>query len=439
MPYRKAAMTQILPTVAAQMVILLYNLTDTFYVGLLNNPVESSALSVIYPFWNLLSAFNCLFGVGGAAIVARALGKGDREEARNASSIALWWGAVAGAAFSLLFLILAKPLLAVCGATPQNRSIVYRYILWTLVLGGPFTIVGNILSSLIRAEGDAKRASFGVTLGGVLNILLDPLFVFPRFFGMGAEGAGIATALSNIIAFFYYLVCLLKTRDTRTISFRFEALRRTKEYLGRVTAQGSPMALQHTLGTIAVAAQTKFVSKYTVEALAAIGIVKKIDMLPLYVSLACGSALLPILSYNQAAGNQKRCMDIYRFGLFVSVGFSTLCLVTFELFAPALAGIFISDAQTIAYAAAFLRRMVIAMPMMAFCNATVSLFQAKGQPKKAAVISVLRKGVLDIPLLFLWDRLLPLYGCMWVQPTVDFIALFAALCLLRGARRETAC
>lgn len=435
MPYRKAAVVQILPTVAAQMVMLLYNLTDTFFVGMLNDPVESSALAVVYPSWSLLSTFNCLFGAGGAVVVARALGKKNREDAGNASSVSLWWGAITAITASLLFLALAKPILSVCGATAENSVIVYDYFMWGLVFGGPFTIVGNILSNMVRAEGDARRASFGISLGGILNIMLDPLFVFPRFLGMGAVGAGIATAISNVISFLYFVCYCIRNRKTRMISFRITALRRTGDYIGRITAQGSPMALQHALGVVAVAAQTKFVSRYTIGAVAAVGIVKKIDMLPLYFSLACGSALLPILSYNQAAGNQKRCMDIYRFGLWISVGFSMLCLLVYELFAPSLAGIFIKDAQTVSYAASFLRRMVVAMPMMAFCNATVTLFQAKGKPQHATAISVLRKGVLDIPLLFVWDHFLPLYGCMWVQPTVDLIALFIAAALLRGEQR----
>ena len=163
---------------------------------------------------------------------------------------------------------------------------------------------------------------------------------------------------------------------------------------------------------------------------------KKLDQLPLFFSLGSGSGLLPLLSYNHAAGNRERCEKIFRFGCVVSVGFCLTCTIVYELFAPTLVSIFIKDSLTISYGAAFLRRMVVAMPMMAFCNAVVTKLQAAGQGSRATIISVLRKGSLDLPFLFLYDRLLPLYGCMWVQPTVDAIGLAVALIFLYNSKKQ---
>ena len=160
--------------------------------------------------------------------------------------------------------------------------------------------------------------------------------------------------------------------------------------------------------------------------MAALGIVKKLDQLPLYFSIGVSSGLLPLLAYNYSSGNQQRRRSAFRFGTTVSFLFSLLCLIVYEIFAPGLSSLFISDPLTIAYSAGFLRRMVTAMPMMSVCYPMIIQFQAMGKFKESLVCSVIRKGVLDIPLLFLMNSLLGLYGCMWVQPIVDTSSLIAA-------------
>ena len=172
-------------------------------------------------------------------------------------------------------------------------------------------------------------------------------------------------------------------------------------------------------------------AKYATEAIAALGIVKKIDMLPLYVCIGISTGLLPMLAYNYAAGNQKRRQQAFRFGCTIAVGFALLCVAVFEIFAPQLTGIFIDDAVTVGYASQFLRRMVLAMPLMSLSYPMIIQFQAMGKARESLICSILRKGVLDIPLLFLMDAILPLYGCMWVQPIVDTVALSAALVLYK--------
>ena len=198
---------------------------------------------------------------------------------------------------------------------------------------------------------------------------------------------------------------------------------------------GFPSALQYALTVVAVAAQAKFVSAYPTEAVAALGIVKKIDQLPLYFSIGVANGLLPLLAYNHAAGNTARRGQAFRFGTLTAVSFSLCCLILFEIFAEPLVGLFIKNPQTVAYGASFLRLMVTAMPMMSVCYPMIVQFQAMGKAGESLICSVLRKGVLDIPLLFIMDALLPLYGCMLVQPTVDSISLIVALLLYRRIRK----
>lgn len=436
MPIRQAVCRQILPAIASQMIVLLYNLADTYFVGLLNDPVQTAAVTVSYPVTVLLTAISNLFAVGGASLFARSLGEKAAERARAVSAISFWCGAGSAVLFSLLFAGTASPLLRLCGATSETVPAALAYAKWVILLGGIPTILSLLLANLIRAEGQAALAAWGISLGGLLNLVLDPLFILPRFLGLGAEGAGIATALSNLFSAAFFLLLLLHGKKHSLLSLHPKYLREIRLHMRGILAIGFPSALQYALTMVAVAALSKFVSAYDTAAVAGLGIVKKLDQLPLYFSIGVANGLLPLLAYNHAAGNAKRRHEAFSCGAAISFGFSMLCLLCYEAFAPHLVGLFIKDAQTIAYAARFLRLMVTAMPLMALCYPMIIQFQAMGRAKESLVCSILRKGVLDVPLLFLLNGILPLYGCMLVQPLVDGISLAVALRFYRKIRRE---
>ena len=417
---------QIIPAIVSQMIALIYNLADTYFVGMLNDPHQTAAITVVYPSFVMLTAISNLFGVGGASALSRALGTRRTRDAQDIATLSFWGGLVTSLLFSGLFFCFARPVLQLCGATPDVYDTAFSYALWVVVLGGPGTILNTLLANLTRAQGNASSAAVGVSMGGILNIVLDPLFVLPGFLGMGAAGAGIATALSNLAATLYFLLRILFQNKNSVVSIDPRRLRRSVRHLKTILLIGFPSALQYALTVVAVAAQSRFVSQYTTEAMAALGIVKKLDQLPLYFSIGVSNGLLPLLAYNYSAGNQRRRRDAFRLGCGISLAFSLLCLILYEAFAAPISGLFISDPETIRLSAGFLRRMVTAMPMMSVCYPMIIQFQAMGKFRESLVCSILRKGVLDIPLLFLMNGLLGLYGCMWVQPVVDTVSLCAA-------------
>lgn len=436
MPVREAVCRQIFPAIASQMIALIYNLADTYFVGMLNDPNQTAAITIVAPAFVMLTAISNLFGIGGSSAIARALGKKHPSEAKQISSISFWFGVAASILFSLVFLFLSHPILSLCGATAETYEISFAYAKYVIILGGPATVLNTLMANLIRAEGSAAKASFGVSLGGVINIVLDPIFILPQFLGLGAVGAGIATALSNLIALLYFLILLYRQRKTSVIRIHPKSLYFSKKYLPRILSIGFPSAIQYALTVVAIAAQLKFVSHYDTEAVAALGIVKKLDQLPLYFSIGVASGLLPLLAYNYASGNQKRRSDAFRFGCMISLSFALFCLVAYEIFAPQLSALFIDDTLTIQYSSGFLRRMVTAMPMMSICYPMIIQFQAMGKVRESLIASILRKGILDIPLLAVMDSLIPLYGCMWVQPIVDSISLIVVLIFYKRLKQK---
>lgn len=244
-----------------------------------------------------------------------------------------------------------------------------------------------------------------------------------------------ATAISNMAATLYFLIYIAGKRGQTVVNIHPARLRFAGKYIKNILTIGFPSAVQYALTVVAIAAQSRFVSQYATEAMAALGIVKKLDQLPLYFSIGVSNGLLPLLAYNHSAGNQDRRRKAFRLGCLVSFGFSMLCLAAYEVFAPQLASLFISDPETIYYSTGFLRRMVTAMPMMSVCYPMIIQFQAMGKFKESLICSILRKGVLDIPLLFLMNGLLGLYGCMWVQPIVDTVSLIAAAGFYRRLKK----
>ena len=427
LPVKQAVLKQIIPALVSQMIVLIYHLADTYFVGLLNEPRQVAAVTIVGPVFLLLTAISNLFGVGGASAVSRALGRKEPDTAKQISSVTFWCGLAIGLLACMAFPLCSTSILKIAGATDETFSHARDYANWVITYGGVFTVITLLMVSLVRSEGMAAIASFGVSLGGFLNLILDPLFILPRFLNMGAAGAGLATAISNFVSAGYFLFMIWKNRRQTALAFSPSLLKYTRRHIIEILSIGFPSAIQYFLTVVAVTAQAYFVSRYSTEAIAAWGIVKKLDQLPLYFSIGVAQGLLPLLAYNHASGNLRRRHESFVFGCAISVGFSLLCLICYEIFAPQLGRIFIENATTVQYAASFLRRMVIAMPMMAVSYPMIIQFQAMGKPRESLICSILRKGVLDIPFLFLFDWIRPLYGCIWVQPAVDGIALCAVV------------
>lgn len=431
LPVKQAVLRQIVPSVASQMVALAYGLADTYFVGILNDPNQTAAITVATAAFLMLTALSNLFGVGGASFIARSLGTKQPHIARQASSLCFFCALLSSALFGALFFVFRDELIHLCGAEGEVLPHASDYALYTLVLGAVPTVLTNVMANLVRAEGEAARASVGITMGCIINIVLDPIFILPWGFDMGAAGAGAATAISNAVGLMYFLIYVLKNRKKSVVSIAPKELKNSGRHLKEILRIGFPSAIQYALTVVAVSAQMNFVSKYSGKAVAALGITKKLDQLPLFFSIGVANGLLPLIGYNHAAGNHERAEKAFRFGCSLSLGFALICVIAYECFAGSLATIFIDDAETVAYAASFLRRMVLAMPFMSICYPLIVKFQAMGRAKESIIVSLMRKGVVDIPLYFIMDALMPLYGCMLVQPIVDTLSLATALILNR--------
>lgn len=423
-PVFKALMTLAVPTVLSQIVTMIYNLADTYFVGMSNDPLKVAAVSSAYVLLFFMNAFSNLFGIGGGSLISRLLGQRREEEARRVSSFSFYGSILLGALYLLTVFAFEDPLLYFLGASENTIEYCREYTKYVVFYGGLPTVVSLTLSHLLRNEGRAREASAGLAAGGILNMLLDPLFMF-RLLPAGHEvqGAAIATALSNTAVLVYFVAIILKNRASTVLSLGFKEGVPERENVKSIFAIGLPSTIATGLAATSNMFLTHLASGFDDVHVAAAGIVKKIDMLPMNTGMGLCQGMIPLVAYNYAAGNYKRMKQVMNAARWTAIGFAAVCIVLFEIFAEPLTGFFIGDEQTVSLAAHFLRIAVISTPLTVTCFQLNYSFQAIGHGKETLLISVSRQGLIHIPLLVLFVGKFGADALMGTQIVSDILTM----------------
>ncbi len=417
------------PTVIGQIILVIYNMADTFFVGLTGNDAMLTAVTVCMPAFMFLSAIANLFGVGGASAIARAMGAKQPDRVRHTAAFAFWGCALTSALYALLT-FLGRDVFAdlLGGSNPAVHRSAVEYLLCTVAAGGVFTSLSVLLSHLIRAEGRSVHASAGVALGGVMNIALDPLFMFvilPP--GREALGAAIATTLSNVISLLYYTVVLLRLRQRTRLAFLPSRAMLGEEIPRSVLSAGLPACIMTLFENISYAVLDKLMSFVGLPMQAGIGVAKKVNMLAHCTVRGIAQGALPLIGYNYASGNWKRMRETVRVAHAFAVGVAALCMVANLLLARPLIGLFIHrESPALRYGVDFLRILCVGGPLSAGAYTYISFFQAVGEGKKSFFLAILRKGLVDIPLMFLLSGWIPVYGIVLATPVADGLCCITA-------------
>lgn len=430
MPIPRAVATLAVPTILSSLVMVLYNLADTYFVGIINEPVESAAVTLAAP---VLLAFNAvinLFGVGSGSLMSRALGKKDYDTVRQTSSFGFWCALFCSLLFSLGCACFRGGLLELLGADPETADATADYLFWTVICGAAPSILNVILANMVRSEGESLHASIGTMSGCFLNILLDPVFIMPWGLDMGAAGAGCATFLSNTAACCYFFGFLI-VRGTKTyISLHPKRFTLRREVVAGVAAVGVPAAIQNLLNVTGMTVLNNFTSAFGTDAVAAMGITHKINMVPMYFSMGLGQGIMPLVGYNYACGNGKRMKKAILFTAKLAVGFIIAATVLFYIFSGSLIAMFMKNDTIIAYGTRFLRGFCLGLPFLSMDFLAVGIFQAVGMGRESFIFAILRKVALEIPALYILNRLYPLYGLAYSQLCAEVVLAAAAIFVL---------
>ncbi len=436
LPVPAAVRRLMVPTVLSSLVVILYSLADTYFVGLLNDPVQNAAVTLAAPVLLLFNAVNNLFGVGSSSMMSRALGRKDYDTVRASASVGFYGSLCSGILFSLLCLCLFRPLLSLLGTDELTREATAAYLRYTVLLGAAPSILNVVLAYLVRAEGAALHASIGTMSGCLLNLLLDPVMILPWGMHMGAAGAGLATLLSNGVACCYFLILLSVRRKQTYIRLHPRCFHWRGQIVSGICGVGIPAAVQNLLNVAGMTILNNFTAGYGPDAVAAMGIAQKIYLVPVQVALGGTQGVMPLVSYTYASRNHSRFRAVIRFVIRLLLPCMAVIAACCFVFAPQLIRLFMKSAAIVSYGTSFLRALSLAMPFLVLDFLVVGVFQGIGKGRNALLFALLRKLLLEIPATVLLNRFTGTvglaYGALLAESILSAVGMYLLLRLLRN-------
>lgn len=415
------------PSVISQLILLLYNVADTWFVGQTNDPYMVAACSLVLPAVMLNVVITNIYGAGGGTLIARLIGGGKDAEASRVSAVCIWMALASAAVYSILCFLLMNPFLKALGASENTIGYARQYMTFVIVIGAIPAILSNAFSSILRSIGLSGKASFGLSMGCILNIILDPIFMFVLLpDGQQVLGAALATMLSNVAAMLYFLVTYKKAEKTTILRMRTDGQLPTRQSFASIFAVGIPSAISIFLFDLCTIVINRLSAGYGDIELAAIGIVLKVERLPLNIGVGICLGMVPLMAYNYASGNRERMDAIFRLGRLVGLGIALVCVVLYFVLAPQIIEVFIKEADTVRFGTQFLKARCFATPLMFLCFSMVHFTQAIGRGRVSFWLAVIRQLFFNIPLLFLLNRLFGVMGIVWTQATADLLTVIVS-------------
>ena len=429
-PFR-AIMSLAIPTMMGMIVQIFYNLTDTFFVGKLNDPYQVAAVSVAFPIFMMLMSISGMFGFGASSYVSRLLGQKDFEMAKITSATAFYTCIFAGIAVTILGLFFISPILRLIGVTQETYSHANQYL--TIVFMGSIIIMTNFsLGLLLRSEGAAKIAMFGMFIGTGTNIVLDPIFIL--FLGYGVKGAAIATIIGQSIALIFYLIFYLKKKSM--ISINWKHFSPQKEIYLEIFRVGVPASLNNLMMSIAQTLSNYVAAGYNDLVVAAIGINFRLFSMAIMLLIGLSEGTQPLIGYSYGAKKITRLNEIIKTASIMATGISVFFLFFFYFFSGQMIRIFINNEEVINYGIQIMRAMIIALPFAGIQFLIRVSFQALGKGKPALILALSRQGLFYIPTLFTLNYLFGFSGFIYAQPIANILTFVLAIILFRQIKLQ---
>ncbi|HJD27305.1 MAG TPA: MATE family efflux transporter [Candidatus Blautia intestinipullorum] len=431
MKISKAVMKMAVPSVISSLVTVVYNMADTFFVGQTGDSLQVAAVSLTNPIFILLMAFANMLGMGGSAVLSMALGAQNKKRTANASAFVTYASLMIGVVFTAVLLLFMDPILRIFGADAQTYEFAAGYT-FHISYGAPFIIWSAAASFIVRAEGASKEAMIGSMIGTIANIVLDPIFI--SVLDQGTAGAAIATTIGNILASIYYLWYFLK--KSRVLSISPKDMKIREGIFIKTCSSGLPTAIFSALMSVSTIVLNQFLVEYGNDPVAAIGIVFKANMFITFLQMGIANGIQPLLGYNYGSGNMERFRGIESYTKKCCVIAGIAATILFFVFREPIIRLFISDKDVIGYGVKMLVAYMLSGPVIGILFVNMNCMQSVGHAFPATVLSVLRQGILLIPLLYLLKALFGLNGVILGQSITDYAAVILSLFLWRGIRKN---
>ncbi len=432
MPVPRALLKMTLPTIISQLIMLIYNMADTWYIGRTNNPYMVAAASLVLTVYLISMAIANMFGVGGGTLAARLLGARREDEARRAASLSVILSGVMSLVFSALCASFMEPLLRLLGASDMTMGYAKEYLFYVVVIGAFPAVVSNTMATLLRDVGYSREAAMGLMFGGLLNMALDPLFMFVLLPpGREVAGAAVATMLSNVAALAYFVCVYRRVQSVSILRMPPRPERVESASLKAMFGVGVPAAMSMFLFDLTNMVINRLSSGYGDTAVAAIGIVLKVERLWLGTCVGICLGMVPLMAYNLSSKNIARMKAFFNAARVAGLAVSVTGLIVYYVFAEPVIGFFIAEPETVAYGVRFLRARCLDTPCMFLSFQLVHVMQAFGQGRVSFALAAIRQLALNIPLLFTFNALFGMTGVIWTQLTADSVNVLVSYVIYR--------
>lgn len=415
-----------IPTIISMLITTFYNLVDTFFVGNINTQA-SGAIAIVYVLMSIIQAFGFMFGHGSGSMLSRLLGSGKTEEASQVANAGFFFAIVFGALCIIPMMLFRVPFATFLQSTDTILPYAIAYMT-PIILAMPIMMGSVVLNNQIRYQGNAKTAMIGICTGAIINIGLDPLFIY--VLKMGVAGAGWATAISQVCSF-TFLLCITHWEGNITITLKRNPFK--FKYLPKILYTGVPSLIRQGFGCVAgllLNYEIKKVVNIDIadSAIAGMGIVNRIVMFANSALIGFGQGFQPACGFNYGMGNYKRVKQGFFFCVRVSVVFLICTSIVGVVFAPQIVAMFIKDDPMAVEIGAFaMRAQCIPFVCAAWTVLTNMLLQATGQGLRASIVAACRQGIVFIPLLMSLSTFYGLTGVQIAQPISDVISVIVAL------------
>lgn len=424
MPVPKAVFKNVLPAMAAMLMVLVYNLADTFFIGQTHDALQVAAVSLATPVFLIFMAVGTAFGIGGTSVISRALGEGRKDYAKKVCSFCMWGCVIVGVVMTALFLIFIEPILSLIGASSDTWDLAKTYLM-IVVCSGPFVLISNCYANVIRAEGESGKAMMGQLLGNLLNVVLDPIMILG--FGWNIAGAAIATVIGNMFGAGYYIFYFLRGKSSLSVRLKDFTLR--EKVCSSVLVIGIPAALGSLLMSVSQIIINSQMAEYGDMAIAGMGVAMKVVTITGMVCMGLGQGVQPLLGYCVGAKLWKRFKDVFKFSIIFSLILGVVLTVICYLFTNQIVSAFLTDVTAFDYAVQFAKILLTTSFTFGVFAVLTNALQAMGAATASLVINLSRQGIIFIPALFILKAVLELTGLVWAQPVADILSIVLAAVL----------
>lgn len=431
MPVPKAVMKNALPAMAAMLMVLVYNLADTFFIGQTHNALLVAAVSLATPVYLIFMSIGTLFGIGGTSVISRALGEGKKEKARKSCAFCFWGCVFVGILLLAFILIFIDPILNLIGASADTYEYAKSY-LSIIVFAGPFVLISNCYGNVIRTEGESGKAMLGLLLGNLVNVILDPIFILAL--GLDIKGAAIATVIGNIVGAGFYISYFLKGKSM--LSIRLKDFTVKQGIAASVLAIGVPAALGDALMSVSHIISNSQMAHYGDMAVAGMGVAMKVITITGMICMGLGQGVQPILGYCVGAKTWKRFKEVFKFTIIFALILGTVLAAICYVFTNQIVSAFLTDQTAFSYAVQFARILLSTSFLFGVFYVLVNALQAMGAATPALLISMSRQGIIFIPALFILQAVVGMTGLVWAQPVSDVLSILIAAILFEKTMKK---